>query len=114
MRKFQEPSGPPVFLISIRAGGLGFDLTRATHVFHYDRWWNPATESQATDRAHRIGQEKTVFVHTFICDGTLESKIDDLIAGKRQLAGQVVTDGAGWLANFDDKGLMEAYKGTDN
>ena len=107
VRKFQEPSGPPIFLISIRAGGLGFDLTRANHVFHYDRWWNPATESQATDRAHRIGQTKTVFVHTFICDGTLESKIDDLISGKRQLAGTIVTDGASWLAGLDDRTLME-------
>ncbi|MBR0056680.1 MAG: DEAD/DEAH box helicase, partial [Kiritimatiellae bacterium] len=68
---------------------------------------NPATESQATDRAHRIGQAKTVFVHTFICDGTLESKIDELISDKRELAGKVVADGAGWLANLDDKRLME-------
>lgn len=110
VKTFQDPAGPPVFIVSIRAGGLGFDMTRATHVFHYDRWWNPATESQATDRAHRIGQEKTVFVHTFICDGTLESKIDDLITGKRQLAGRVVTDGTAFLANLDDKLLKEVIE----
>ena len=105
--RFQSEDGPPVFLISIRAGGLGFNLTRANHVFHFDRWWNPATENQATDRAHRIGQSRTVFVHTFICDGTLESKIDDLISGKRKLADSIVESGAGWLAGLDDRQLFE-------
>ena len=113
VRRFQDESGPQIFLISIRAGGLGFNLTRANHVFHYDRWWNPATENQATDRAHRIGQSKTVFVHTFICDGTLESKIDTLISGKQRLADQVVATGSGWLANLDDATLMEIISLSD-
>lgn len=104
---FQSENGPKILLISIRAGGTGFDLTRATHVFHYDRWWNPAVENQATDRTHRIGQTKTVFVHTFICDGTLESRIDELIAGKTALAENIISNGSGWLANLDDKQLRE-------
>lgn len=104
---FQSDSGPRIMLLSIRAGGTGLDLTRATHVFHYDRWWNPAVENQATDRAHRIGQSKTVFVHTFICDGTLESKIDDLIASKVRLAEGLVPTGSGWLADLDDSRLRE-------
>lgn len=105
--EFQADGGPGVFVISIRAGGIGFNLTRANHIFHYDRWWNPATENQATDRAHRIGQSKTVFVHTFICDGTLESRIDDLISEKREVAENIVEGGSGWLANLDDDRLRE-------
>ena len=98
--RFQREDGPPVFILSIRAGGTGLDLTRANHVFHFDRWWNPAVENQATDRAHRIGQDKTVFVHTFICDGTLESRIDELISGKSMLAGEIVGSGDGWLSKL--------------
>ncbi len=105
--RFQQPDGPPVFIVSIKAGGTGLDLTRANHVFHFDRWWNPAVENQATDRAHRIGQTKTVFVHTFICEGTLESRIDDLITGKTELARQIVGSGDSWVAGLSDDTLRE-------
>jgi SNF2 family DNA or RNA helicase len=105
--RFQDPAGPPVFIVSIKAGGTGLDLTRANHVFHFDRWWNPAVENQATDRAHRIGQRKTVFVHTMICDGTLESRIDELISGKTELARQLVGSGDSWRAGLSDDKLRE-------
>ena len=105
--RFQRPDGPPVFIVSIKAGGTGLDLTRANHVFHFDRWWNPAVENQATDRAHRIGQTRTVFVHTLICEGTLESRIDDLITGKTELARQIVGSGDSWLAGLSDDKLRE-------
>lgn len=108
--RFQRPDGPPVFVLSIKAGGTGLDLTRANHVFHYDRWWNPAVENQATDRAHRIGQTKTVFVHTFICEGTLESHIDDLITGKLELARNLIADGDKWLSSLDDAGLRKVVE----
>lgn len=105
--RFQRPDGPPVFILSIKAGGTGLDLTRANHVFHFDRWWNPAVENQATDRAHRIGQKKSVFIHTLICDGTLESRIDDLITGKRELARQIIGSGDSWLSKLSDEKLKE-------
>lgn len=88
--------GPNAFILSLKAGGFGLNLTKATHVIHFDRWWNPATESQATDRAHRIGQPKTVFVHLFIAAGTLEERIDALLADKARAAGAVITE-AEWL-----------------
>jgi non-specific serine/threonine protein kinase len=84
--EFQKESGPPFFVISVKAGGTGLNLTEACHVVHFDRWWNPAIEDQATDRAFRIGQQRNVIVHKFVCRGTLEEKIDDLIASKKQLS----------------------------
>jgi hypothetical protein len=93
---------PNAFILSLRAGGFGLNLTRATHVIHFDRWWNPAVESQATDRAHRIGQTKTVFVHLFITPGTLEDHIDELLEGKRLLAGEVVGSGESFLMKMSD------------
>lgn len=83
---FQEESGPPFFVISVKAGGTGLNLTQASHVVHFDRWWNPAVEDQATDRAFRIGQKRNVMVHKFVCRGTLEEKIDDLIRSKKRLS----------------------------
>jgi SNF2 family DNA or RNA helicase len=83
----QNPSRPDAFILSLRAGGFGLNLTKASHVIHFDRWWNPAVENQATDRAHRIGQDKTVFVHTFITEGTLEERIDEILQRKEDLAG---------------------------
>ena len=88
--------GPNAFILSLKAGGFGLNLTKATHVIHFDRWWNPAAESQATDRAHRIGQARTVFVHLFISPSTLEERIDALLADKSRAAGAVITE-AEWL-----------------
>ena len=88
--------GPSAFILSLKAGGFGLNLTKATHVIHFDRWWNPAVESQATDRAHRIGQAKTVFVHLFISAGTLEEHVDDILRRKARVADSVITE-AEWL-----------------
>ena len=81
-------------VLSLKAGGTGLNLTAASHVIHFDRWWNPAVENQATDRAFRIGQKKNVLVHKFICRGTIEERIDELIAGKQKLAGELLSGGA--------------------
>ena len=97
----------PVFLLSLRAGGTGLTLTRATHVLHYDRWWNPAVEDQATDRAYRIGQDRPVQVHRLIAEGTLEDRIASLLDTKRQLADAVVGSGEGWIAELPDEELAE-------
>ena len=100
---FNADKAPNAFLVSLKAGGFGLNLTRATHVIHFDRWWNPAVENQATDRAHRIGQTNTVFVHLFICAGTLEDRIDSLLEEKRRLAGDVVASGESFLAKMSDE-----------
>ena len=94
---FNESASPTAFVLSLKAGGFGLNLTKATHVIHYDRWWNPAVENQATDRAHRIGQARTVFVHLFISPGTLEDRIDTLLEEKRALAGELVASGESFL-----------------
>src|SRR5437660_5867586 len=91
--RFQGEGGPRLFLLSLKAGGSGLNLTAANHVFHYDRWWNPAVENQATDRAFRIGQTRNVQVHKFLCIGTLEEKIDAMIEGKQAVAGRIVGSG---------------------
>jgi len=98
--RFQSGDGPPIFLLSLKAGGTGLNLTAANHVLHLDRWWNPAVENQATDRAFRIGQKRNVQVHKFVCTGTLEEKIDEMIEEKKALAELVVTDGEGWLTEL--------------
>jgi non-specific serine/threonine protein kinase len=90
---FQREAGPPFFLLSLKAGGTGLTLTAASHVIHFDRWWNPAVETQATDRAFRIGQKKNVLVHKFVCRGTLEERIDRVITEKRDLAEGVLASG---------------------
>jgi superfamily II DNA or RNA helicase len=97
----------PVFLLSLRAGGTGLTLTRATHVIHYDRWWNPAVEDQATDRAYRIGQDRPVQVHRMIAEGTLEDRIAALLATKRELADAVVGSGEGWISELSDAELAD-------
>jgi hypothetical protein len=97
----------PVFLLSLKAGGTGLTLTRATHVLHYDRWWNPAVEDQATDRAYRIGQDRPVQVHRLIAEGTLEDRIAALLEKKRELADAVVGSGEGWIAELSDSELTE-------
>jgi non-specific serine/threonine protein kinase len=91
--RFQEPEGPPFFVLSLKAGGTGLNLTAASHVIHFDRWWNPAVENQATDRAFRIGQKRNVVVHKFTCRGTLEERIHEVIAAKQALAEDVLGEG---------------------
>ncbi len=92
--QFQRDDGPPFFVLSLKAGGTGLNLTAASHVIHFDRWWNPAVENQATDRAFRIGQQRNVLVHKFVCRGTVEERIDALIDEKRQLAADLLEGGA--------------------
>ena len=104
---FQSEAGPRVFILSLKAGGVGLNLTQASHVFHYDRWWNPAVENQATDRAYRIGQARNVQVHKYICQGTLEESIDALIEGKVALAESVVGTGESWLTELGNAQLRE-------
>jgi superfamily II DNA or RNA helicase len=97
----------PVFLLSLKAGGTGLTLTRATHVLHYDRWWNPAVEDQATDRAYRIGQDRPVQVHRLIAEGTLEDRIAALLETKRELAEAVIGSGEGWISELSDAELAD-------
>jgi superfamily II DNA or RNA helicase len=104
--RFQD-GGAPVFLLSLKAGGVGLNLTRATHVVHYDRWWNPAVEDQATDRAYRIGQDRPVQVHRLVTEGTLEDRIAALLASKRDLAEAVVGAGEAWITELSDAELGE-------
>ena len=94
VEQFAEDDGPPFFVLSLKAGGTGLNLTQANHVIHFDRWWNPAVEDQATDRAFRIGQKRNVMVHKFVTRGTLEERIDDMIEGKRALSKNILSDGA--------------------
>ncbi|MBR0505343.1 MAG: SWF/SNF helicase family protein, partial [Kiritimatiellae bacterium] len=100
---FNADPEPNAFILSLKAGGFGLNLTRATHVIHFDRWWNPAVENQATDRAHRIGQFRDVFVHLFICAGTLEEHVDDLLETKRRLAGEIVGSGESFLLKMSER-----------
>ncbi len=110
VERFQAGSGSmPLFILSLKAGGTGLNLTQANHVFHFDRWWNPAVENQASDRAYRIGQTKNVQVHKFICAGTLEEKIDAMISRKQELAEQVVGTGEGWLTELSTTELKDLF-----
>jgi hypothetical protein len=106
VRRFQEDEdSPPFFVLSLKAGGSGLNLTRASHVFHFDRWWNPAVEDQATDRAFRIGQTRSVQVHKFVARGTLEERIDAMIEEKKELASAIAGAGESWIADLDDGAL---------
>ncbi|MBW4581674.1 MAG: DEAD/DEAH box helicase [Tildeniella nuda ZEHNDER 1965/U140] len=106
--RFQhDPQGPRIFILSLKAGGVGLNLTRANHVFHFDRWWNPAVENQATDRVFRIGQTKNVQVHKFVCNGTLEEKVHELIESKKALAENVIGAGENWLTELDTNSLRD-------
>jgi len=108
VERFQsQEDGPGVFVLSLKAGGLGLNLTRASHVFHFDRWWNPAVEQQATDRAFRIGQTRRVQVHTMVCLGTLEEKIDAMIESKKGVAEKVVGTGEAWLTELSTAELRD-------
>ncbi len=105
--RFQHEDGPPFFVLSLKAGGTGLNLTAASHVIHFDRWWNPAVENQATDRAFRIGQKKNVMVHKFVCKGTVEEKIDALIAAKAGLATELLEGAETLLTEMDDEALLK-------
>jgi SNF2 family DNA or RNA helicase len=109
VERFQSAEGPRIFVLSLKAGGTGLNLTNANHVFHFDRWWNPAVENQATDRAFRIGQTRNVQVRKFICAGTLEDKIDEMIENKKEIAERVVGTGEGWLTELSTEELKELF-----
>jgi SNF2 family DNA or RNA helicase len=104
-----DPHSPLIFILSIKAGGTGLNLTRANHVFHFDRWWNPAVENQATDRAFRIGQTKNVQVHKYLCAGTFEEKIDDMIERKQALAESIVGTSEGWITELSTDQLKDLF-----
>ncbi len=111
IQTFQDNAYCPFMVLSLKAGGVGLNLTRANHVVHFDRWWNPAVENQATDRAFRIGQTKKVLVHKFVTRGTIEEKIDLMISEKQSLADQVVTSSAeGLITEMDDKDLLDLFR----
>jgi SNF2 family DNA or RNA helicase len=109
VERFQAEDGPPLFLLSLKAGGYGLNLTRANHVIHFDRWWNPAVENQATDRAFRIGQTRNVQVRKLVCSGTLEERIDLLIEQKRTLAEQVVGTSENWITELSAEQLRDLF-----
>ncbi|MDD4072176.1 MAG: DEAD/DEAH box helicase [Desulfobacterales bacterium] len=109
--QFQDDDGPPFFILSLKAGGTGLNLTAASHVIHFDRWWNPAVENQATDRAFRIGQKRNVMVHKFITRGTIEERIDAMISEKRQLAEQILSGGSEVnLTELSDEELIQLVR----
>jgi non-specific serine/threonine protein kinase len=112
VRRFQEDDDVPFFVLSVKAGGSGLNLTAASHVVHFDRWWNPAVESQATDRAFRIGQKRNVLVHKFVCRGTVEDRIDQMIEQKKQLAGDFLEGGGGevLLTEMKDAELLRLVR----
>jgi|CXWL01.1.fsa_nt_gi SNF2 family DNA or RNA helicase len=99
----------PIFILSLKAGGFGLNLTAANHVFHFDRWWNPAVEDQATDRTHRIGQNRAVQVHKFVCIGTLEERIDAMLMNKRSLAENIIGAGEQWITELSTSALRELF-----
>jgi non-specific serine/threonine protein kinase len=105
---FQKVDGPPFMVLTVKAGGTGLNLTQASHVVHFDRWWNPAVENQASDRAYRIGQHRNVLIHKFICQGTIEEKIDRMIADKEELADDILTGaGESLLTEMSDRELLD-------
>lgn len=114
VNRFQGPDSPRILIISLRAGGTGLNLTAANYVIHYDLWWNPAVEDQATDRAHRLGQEKDVIVHRCICKGTFEERIDEIIQSKRAIASAVVQAGEAWIGNLSNKELRKLFALSNN
>jgi non-specific serine/threonine protein kinase len=112
VEEFQSDEYIPYMVISVKAGGVGLNLTNANHVIHFDRWWNPAVENQATDRAFRIGQTKNVMVHKFVCTGTIEEKIDELIKSKIELAQNVIgaDSGENWITEMTNEELLKMFR----
>ncbi len=115
IEQFQAPAvegdstKPSVFILSLKAGGVGLNLTAANHVFHVDRWWNPAVENQATDRAYRMGQTRDVQVHKFISLGTLEERIDEMLESKQQLSDNVISNSEGWITELSNDALKDLF-----
>jgi len=110
VEKFNGESYVPYMVLSLKAGGVGLNLTSANHVIHFDRWWNPAVENQATDRAFRIGQTKDVMVHKFVTRGTIEEKIDEMIAEKQKLSGDILgSSGEQWITEYSNEELMKMF-----
>ncbi|MZX02271.1 ATP-dependent helicase, partial [Escherichia coli] len=110
---FQKESGPPFCILSLKAAGTGLTLTQASHVIHVDRWWNPAVENQATDRAYRIGQHRNVLVHRLICRGTIEDRIDAMLKDKRRMADDLFSGGPEqWLMNMSAEELNNLFFGS--
>ncbi|MDR1873203.1 MAG: DEAD/DEAH box helicase [Deltaproteobacteria bacterium] len=111
VERFQKPEGPPFFILSLKAGGMGLNLTAATHVIHFDRWWNPAVEDQATDRAYRVGQKRNVLVHKCVTRGTMEERIDKTLREKRVIAGEILTaDSETSIVDLDDEALLNLLR----
>lgn len=111
IERFQSDTYVPYLVLSLKAGGTGLNLTNANHVIHFDRWWNPSVENQATDRAFRIGQKKNVMVHKFVCKGSVEEKIDALISSKRELAENVIgAGGESWITEMSNDELMNLLR----
>ncbi|MEE1263006.1 DEAD/DEAH box helicase, partial [Ruminococcus sp.] len=111
VERFQSESYVPYLVLSVKAGGTGLNLTKANHVIHFDRWWNPSVENQATDRAFRIGQDKNVMVHKFVCKGSVEEKIDALISSKKELAENVIgAGGESWITEMGNDELMKLLR----
>ncbi|MBR4679109.1 MAG: SWF/SNF helicase family protein, partial [Bacteroidales bacterium] len=110
VQKFQNDNAVNIFILSLKAAGTGLNLTAANHVIHFDLWWNPAVEAQATDRAYRIGQHQNVIVHRFITQNTFEEKIDNIIQQKKVLANLTVATGESWISRFSNEELKELFK----
>ena len=111
VEEFNGEEYVPFMVLSVKAGGTGLNLTGANHVIHFDRWWNPAVENQATDRAFRIGQKKDVIVHKLVCIGTIEERIDTLINSKKEVAENVIgTGGENWITELGDKELLDLMR----
>lgn len=105
---FQGEKYVPYMVLSVKAGGTGLNLTNASHVIHFDRWWNPAVENQATDRAYRIGQKSNVMVHKLVCKGTIEEKIDEMLESKKELAANVIgSGGENWITEMSNEELIK-------
>ncbi|MDR1944422.1 MAG: DEAD/DEAH box helicase, partial [Synergistaceae bacterium] len=114
VKRFQDGSGPQFFVLSLKAGGVGLNLTGANHVVMYDRWWNPAVEQQAIDRAYRIGQSRNVQVHIFCCRGTIEERIDELILSKKEVANMIIESNDNWITELSDRELQRLLSLSSN
>ncbi|MFV0338648.1 MAG: DEAD/DEAH box helicase [Chthoniobacterales bacterium] len=110
VENFQTNHADNIFILTIKSAGTGLNLTAANHVIHYDLWWNPAVEAQATDRAYRIGQKNNVFVHRFITKNTFEEKINEMIQGKKELANMTVSTGESWIGNLSNQELGDLFR----